>query len=186
VAAVNAALNGASERFRSYRGDLFDPVPDSAVYDQVVANIPFLPGATRGADGFDLGRRILAELPRRLSPAGSAQLTSLVMVTPEAVLLPQGLAEFAAHSGRPVRVSLGELWPVEADSEFIRTLADEAVGPEEESGADGTDYEARVEEILRSLQARKVTAAVTAFLHIGAIAGRGQVNVLDVLGGSRP
>jgi ribosomal protein L3 glutamine methyltransferase len=82
----NIALHGLEARVQVVQGDLFDAVP-AASYDLILSNPPYvdaadmasLPpehrheppvGLAGGRDGMDLVARMLAELPRRLAPAG--------------------------------------------------------------------------------------------------------------------
>ena len=90
VAEVNALANGVAERLEFRRGDLLAPI-DQRV-DVVCANLPYLPDASvdkwvgersslafeprdavvAGADGLDVIRRCVADLPRVLAPHGAA------------------------------------------------------------------------------------------------------------------
>ena len=86
VARVNLAAHGMEDRIRLLQGDLFKPLK-TARYDLIVTNPPYVAAAEvaafppeyasepqmahlGGADGLDLVRRILAEAPRHLTPAG--------------------------------------------------------------------------------------------------------------------
>ncbi len=172
VAGVNVALNGFADRMSRWTGDLFAPLPAEAVYDQVIANIPFLPGVANEPDGFAAGRAILRRLPSRLAPDGTACLTALVLTTPEGHVLPGGLREFCDRAGRGLVARLGESWPVEAESSLVQTLADEVAEDED-------DFADRVDEIVRGFRRRGVVEARTAVLHIGPVGGAGAISFVD-------
>lgn len=90
VARANAAAHGVAERVDLRQGDLLAPVGE--VVDVVTANLPYLrPEAfadlrgdrtslafeprvavVAGADGLDVIRRAVAQLPERLAPGGAA------------------------------------------------------------------------------------------------------------------
>ena len=89
-ATVNAERHGVRERVRVIRSDLLDAVhaPDTSLFDLVIANPPYVPeaeveaaepefhrepllGLAAGSDGLTIWRRILAGLPRVISPAGT-------------------------------------------------------------------------------------------------------------------
>jgi len=83
LAAMNAALNGLEDRVVAYRGDLWEPLPEQAVYDHVTCNPPLMPVPESvafplfghgGADGLDVVTRIVDALPQRLSPRGRLTL----------------------------------------------------------------------------------------------------------------
>ncbi|MFE2970155.1 methyltransferase [Streptomyces sp. NPDC059340] len=178
VARVNAALNGIADRVSLWSGNLFDPLPTGKVYDQVIANIPFLPGAANGSDGFDVGREILRELPSWLAPDGTACLTALALTTATGIVLPEGLREFADHTGRGMVVALGERWPVDAESSLVQALADEAAD-------DGGDFSECVEEAVQAFRRRDVIEARTAFVHIGAVEDASPITILEEAVGDR-
>ncbi len=86
LARENVSDHGMEERVSLYQGDLFAPLP-ARRYDLVITNPPYvdaeavagLPAEYRhepmlafagGPDGLDIVRRILAEAPPRLAPAG--------------------------------------------------------------------------------------------------------------------
>lgn len=90
VAATNALAMGVGERVELRQGDLLGPVAEEV--DVVCANLPYLRGdaladlrgertslafepnvaVVAGADGLDLVRRCIADLPRVLAPGGAA------------------------------------------------------------------------------------------------------------------
>ncbi len=178
VAEVNVALNGFTDRVRLWSGDLYDPLPTGPVYDQVVANLPFLPGVAGGPDGFAVGRAILRGLPARLAPGGTACLTALVLMTSEGAVLPDGLPDFCERTGRGLEVVLGEGWDVDAESGLVQTLADEAA-------ADGDDFDRCAARIADGFRRRGVIAARTAFLRIGAVTGTPDVRFVDAVTGEQ-
>ncbi len=93
LAAENLAAHGAARLVGLACGDLLEPLPlaDRPAVDVLIANLPYLTSdevARRegsighepavaldgGADGLSVVRRLLAELPRHLAPAGVALL----------------------------------------------------------------------------------------------------------------
>jgi release factor glutamine methyltransferase len=90
VAETNALANGVADRVELRRGDLLAPISERV--DVVCANLPYLPDASvdrwvgersslafepraavvAGADGLDVIRRCVADLPRVLAPHGAA------------------------------------------------------------------------------------------------------------------
>jgi len=85
VAAENLARHGLEDRVRLLQGDLLQPC--AGPYDLIVSNPPYVPEASylglpaeyahepslalrAGDDGLDLVRRLLADAPARLAPAG--------------------------------------------------------------------------------------------------------------------
>lgn len=86
VAKLNLAEHALEDRIRLVQGDLFKPLK-SARYDLIITNPPYVAAAEvaafppeyanepqmahlGGTDGLDLVRRILAEAPAHLTPAG--------------------------------------------------------------------------------------------------------------------
>ncbi len=90
VAQRSADLHGVRERVTLIAGDLLTPFAGAAVFDLVLANLPYIPSerlaelevARReprlaldgGADGLDLIGRLLGQMPSRLRPGGLALL----------------------------------------------------------------------------------------------------------------
>ncbi|MEK6776594.1 MAG: peptide chain release factor N(5)-glutamine methyltransferase [bacterium] len=92
VALSNARRHGVSERIRMICGDLAAAIRSGCRADLVVANLPYIPAAALdhlqievrdfepvlalqgGEDGLLLIRRLIADLPRLLQPAGLAAL----------------------------------------------------------------------------------------------------------------
>lgn len=92
VAAQNARQHAAGDRIQFLEGDLLAPLADPRAFDVVAANLPYV--ATHeleslqddvrkheprlaldgGADGLDLVRRLIENLPRHLSPGGTVLL----------------------------------------------------------------------------------------------------------------
>ena len=90
VAQANALANGVADRVEFRRGDLLAPITERV--DLVCANLPYLPDASvdrwvgersslafeprvavvAGADGLDVIRRCVSDLPRVLAPGGVA------------------------------------------------------------------------------------------------------------------
>ncbi|MBN1371143.1 MAG: peptide chain release factor N(5)-glutamine methyltransferase [Anaerolineaceae bacterium] len=86
VARQNARSHGVEARIDFFQADLLDSVPGS--FDLVCANLPYIPSTDvdglavarheprlaldGGPDGLELIRRLLAQLPARLSPGGLA------------------------------------------------------------------------------------------------------------------
>ena len=90
VAEANALAGGVADRVEFRRGDLLAPITERV--DLVCANLPYLPDASvdkwagarsslafeprdavvAGADGLDVIRRCVADLPRVLAPHGAA------------------------------------------------------------------------------------------------------------------
>jgi release factor glutamine methyltransferase len=88
MARRNAAIHGVAQRCTFVRGDLTAPLHAFAPYDCIVANLPYIPTADvpvrpdpagfeprlaldGGADGLELYRRLIAELPPLLAPGAS-------------------------------------------------------------------------------------------------------------------
>lgn len=86
VARRNVAMHDLADRVTLYHGDLFAPVADRR-YDLIIANPPYVDAGEMaalsdeyrhepamalagGADGLDLVRRIIADAPAHLTPAG--------------------------------------------------------------------------------------------------------------------
>jgi release factor glutamine methyltransferase len=91
VARRNAARNNVFQHVTFLRGDLAEPLQRFAPFDCVVANLPYVPTADiapapdpvsfeprlaldGGADGLDLYRRLVPELPVLVAPRGIAIL----------------------------------------------------------------------------------------------------------------
>lgn len=92
VATVNAVSHGLADLFTFVQGDLTDTVPGPRRrVDLLLANLPYIPSGMLpdlpvaasfeprsaldgGADGLDLIRRLLANLPEALVPTGTALL----------------------------------------------------------------------------------------------------------------
>ena len=86
VTRQNARAHGVDARIDFFQADLLGSVPGS--FDLICANLPYIPSADvnglavarheprlaldGGPDGLDLIRRLLAQLPTRLSPGGLA------------------------------------------------------------------------------------------------------------------
>jgi release factor glutamine methyltransferase len=90
VAEANALANGVADRLEFRPGDLLAPINERV--EVVCANLPYLPEASvdkwagersslafepraavvAGADGLDVIRRCVADLPRVLAPLGAA------------------------------------------------------------------------------------------------------------------
>ncbi|MFI1913345.1 methyltransferase [Nocardia sp. NPDC020380] len=130
AARLNAAMNRLSDRVEVFAGDLYEPLPDQTTYDHVVANVPFLPTfSTRepadvrasGADGFDIGRRVLAGLPGRLAPGGTAHLTALLFHSDGKLLMEEELRDWACTAECGLTVTLTDRMPVDADSALVQT-----------------------------------------------------------------
>ncbi len=88
VARRNAGTHGVAERVTFVRGDLGEPLVEFGPFDCVIANLPYVPSAAvprqpdpvgfepllaldGGADGLDLYRRLLTQLPRLAAPRAS-------------------------------------------------------------------------------------------------------------------
>lgn len=87
LARENARANGVAERIQFVQGDLLEPIREPA--DVIAANLPYVTSSEwqalplelkdnepklaleGGSDGLDLVRRLLAEAPARLTPAGA-------------------------------------------------------------------------------------------------------------------
>jgi release factor glutamine methyltransferase len=91
VARRNAARNNCFQHVTFVRGDLGAPLLRYAPFDAIVANLPYVPTAEiaaspdpvsfeprlaldGGADGLDLYRRLVPDLPKLLAPRGIAVL----------------------------------------------------------------------------------------------------------------
>lgn len=87
VARRNVADHGLADRITLYEGDVFEPLPEDAVYDLIIANPPYVDAAAMaalppefahepamalgsGVDGLDVIRRILDGLDERLIEDG--------------------------------------------------------------------------------------------------------------------
>ncbi|MFJ9644132.1 hypothetical protein [Streptomyces sp. NPDC101206] len=156
VARLNAELNGVADRVEVLVGDLYAPLPaDAEPYDRVIANIPFLPTLSPrgeeaahegGADGFSVGRRVLAGLPRHLAPGGTAHLTALLLQSDRGLVAEEELRAWAAEHGCGLTVALTDRMAVDADSDLVQTTvsdhleSDPLAGPEELTAAAAAMY----------------------------------------------
>ena len=79
VARLNAALNGLSERYRVFEGDLDEALPLGAEYDYVISNPPLIPVDDAvpyplcghgGPDGLEIVGKILRSVAKRLRGGG--------------------------------------------------------------------------------------------------------------------
>jgi release factor glutamine methyltransferase len=110
LARKNIERLGLSSRVSVELGDLFDPlsrIVDAQPFDLIVANPPYIPSGQiesldrsvrdyeprlaldGGADGLDVHRRILADAPNHLSPAGQIFLEIMFDQGPAALALAQ-------------------------------------------------------------------------------------------------
>lgn len=92
IAAQNAAKHDVQDRITLIEGDLLSPLDGTPLFDVVAANLPYVASAEietlqndvrkhepklaldGGADGLDLVRRLVTDLPRHLKPGGSVLL----------------------------------------------------------------------------------------------------------------
>ena len=89
VLAINAAVNGLSQKVEFLLGDFLEPVAGRQ-FDRIVSNPPFMPVppgvpyplfAGGGPDGLELVARLLAALPEMLKPEGRCQIVGAVLGT---------------------------------------------------------------------------------------------------------
>jgi predicted RNA methylase len=159
VAQLNALVNDVTGRVGVHCGDLWGPLGPNAIYDHVIANIPFVPGSNGGSDGFEVGRAVLAGLPERLRPAGTAHLTALLLRDGDGLLMHDDLTTWAADAGCGVTVALVNHVAVDADSELVQSTAADLHEWDHDEAA------ARVAAIYAD---RGATAASLAFLTVHA------------------
>ncbi|MFE2548577.1 methyltransferase domain-containing protein [Streptomyces sp. NPDC059355] len=186
VARINAEINGVADRIEVLVGDLYEPLPaGTRPYDHVIANIPFLPTLAApgeeaahdgGEDGFGVGRRVLAGLPRHLAADGTAHLTALLLQAGERLVTDGELRSWAAENGYGLTVTLTERMAVDADSDLVQTTVSDHLE---------TDPQADPEELTAAAvgmyASRGATAARLAYLRIDA--GMADFRVLDRTGG---
>ncbi|MFD0267658.1 methyltransferase [Streptomyces sp. NPDC127106] len=186
VARLNAELNGVADRVEVLVGDLYAPLPaEVEPYDRVIANIPFLPTLSPrgeeaahegGEDGFSVGRRVLAGLPRYLAPGGAAHLTALLLQTDRGLVAGGELCAWAAEHGCGLTVTLTDRMAVDADSDLVQTTVSDRLE---------TDPEAAPEELTAAaagMYARHgATAARLAYLRVDH--GMADFRVFDRAGG---
>ncbi|MFF3975713.1 methyltransferase [Streptomyces sp. NPDC055808] len=171
VAALNAELNGVADRTEVLTGDLYTPLaPDDREYDRVVANIPFLPTLTApgeeaaeqgGEDGFSVGRRVLAGLPRHLAPHGTAHLTALLFQAGDELLMAKELADWAEAHGCALVVSLTDEMAVGPGSDLVQTAVSDLL--DADPGADADALSTTVAEMFAR---RGATRARLSYLRI--------------------
>jgi|ERR1700729_1946846 len=86
ILVINSYINGVGAKIKVYGGSLFESVPSGETYDLIQANPPLVPFPNDvsypfvghgGTDGLAITRRILEELPVRLSPKGLGQIIGL-------------------------------------------------------------------------------------------------------------
>lgn len=159
VARLNVLVNGMTDRVSVHCGDLWEPLGPDARHDQVIANIPFVPGSNGGPDGFEVGRAVLAGLPDRLTPTGTAHLTALLLRNGDELLMHDELTKWAAGAGCGVTVALVNHVAVDADSELVQSTAADLHEWDHDEAA------ARVAAIYAD---RGATAASLAFLTVHA------------------
>ncbi|TDU76903.1 methyltransferase [Streptomyces sp. KS 21] len=182
VARLNAEINGMDDRIEVLVGDLYAPLPAGVEpYDRVIANIPFLPTLSArgeeaahegGEDGFGIGRRVLAGLPRHLAAGGTAHLTGLLLQADRELVIGGELRAWAAENGYGLTVTLTERMAVDADSDLVQTTVSDHLE---------TDPQADPEELTAAavgMYARRgATAARLAYLRIDG--GMADFRILD-------
>ncbi|MEW2412579.1 hypothetical protein AB0953_02440 [Streptomyces sp. NPDC046866] len=171
VARLNAQVNGLADRIEVLVGDLYDPLPsDVEPYGHVVANIPFLPTLSArgeeaahegGEDGFSVGRRVLAGLPRHLAPGGTAHLTALLLQTGDGLAAGGELRDWAARHGYGLTVTLTDRLAVDADSDLVQTTVSDHLDSDPQ--ADPAELTAAAADMYAR---RGATAARLAYLRI--------------------
>jgi hypothetical protein len=181
LAAVNAALNGITDRVDVRCGDLYSPLDPNVRYDHVLANIPFIPvpdglpfpaAGAGGPDGFSLGRRVLDGLPDRLADGGTAHLAALLLAEGGKPVLADELSGWAASANCRMTVTLVGNMPVGEDSPLVRSTAAAIM----EAGANPDD---NVAERVAALYAGGAgRTASWAFLRVDA--GRSGFEVVDL------
>lgn len=170
VARLNVLMNGVADRVDVHCGDLYGPLAAMARFEHVVANIPFVPGADGGRDGFDVGRAILADLHRRLDPGGTAHLSAMLLRAGDEVLMRDELVAWATAAKCGVTVVLTNYVAVDADSDLVRSTAEDL---------DELDYDEAATQVAALYADQGATAASLAFLtvHAGTTPG---VRLLDL------
>ena len=127
VATLNVVSHGLADLFTIAQGDLTDVAPSPGPVDLLAANLPYIPSGDLpglplaasfeprealdgGADGLDVIRRLLAQLPAALAPGGVALLEigsdqTTALASAVSGLLPGWICRFYPDLGGSPRVA---------------------------------------------------------------------------------
>jgi hypothetical protein len=182
IAQLNVAMNGLDDRIDVHLGNLYEPV-SGAVYDNILANPPFLPVPATvnypfvghgSADGLRVVRDILAGLTNALAPDGVAQIICAVPgegARPTTAVLEEWTA-WCVASNFDLIVTIVCSLSMAPGSSFFEGLARTA------ADASGDNLDSIRAELVRMMHQAGTSQTLACFLM--ATRGTGRLRVQDV------
>lgn len=175
VLRVNLALNGLCDKVSVYGGSLFDQIPAGKCYDLVTANPPLVPFPDAvdypfvghgGMDGIVVTRRIIAQLPSRLSDFGRAQVIGMTFSSRGTTMIEDELSQLARELDLEIRLTVINHFPVHEKSSFFESLSTTAAPIARRRGVD-------IRAVFREeLEKRDLTHVTSYFLGVQRGVGR--------------
>lgn len=181
LARLNVSLNRLSSRIDILQGDLFEPVRGRR-FDTITANPPMLPYPEGlagplighgGTDGLQVTRRILAELPRALASAGTAQIIGTCLSDGAAPMILEALRAEAEAQAMDLTVSILSHRSVTHGPRWEAVVATLVVI----SKSNAVQVRAAYADMLARVQATHLCS-----LYIHASHGKGRFDLLDMAG----